>query len=244
MLPPALCVCPALARVSLQRAAERCAPAEGCAPPPPLPPLRIAVYMHQKEHGRASNTGCLLAPALGADIYLAGLAEHEAALAALLSPPADGEGGVCALLWPGEDSVSLEELRASTPPERWARGLTLLALDATWACARKLLHRLPPGAPRLSVDAAAFEPGRSLLYPARHYSGDAAERRCTYEAVVAVLDALGALRDGERQALQLNLKLKVDAVLRHKNRRPAYGKDTAEALAAARELALRQIAAE
>ena len=243
MLPPALCVCPALARVSLQRGAEGSAP---------LPPLRVAVYMHQKEHGRASNTGCLLAPALGATIFLAGLAEHEAELAAMLSSSsaapdgidAEGSGGVCAVLWPGEESLSLEQLRAATPPARWARGLTLLALDATWAGARKLLHRLPPGAPRLSVDAAAFEPGRSLLYPARRYSGEAAERRCTYEAVVAVLDALGALRDGERQALQLNLKLKVDALLLHKNRRPAYGKDTAEALAAARELALRQISAE
>ena len=240
MLPPALCVCPALARVSLQRGAEGCAP---------LPPLRVAVYMHQKEHGRASNTGCLLTPALGATIYLAGLAEHEAELAAMLSSSSDGSdaegaGGVCAVLWPGEESLSLEQLRAATPAARWARGLTLLALDATWAGARKLLHRLPPGAARLSVDAAAFEPGRSLLFPARRYSGEAAERRCTYEAVVAALDALGALRDGERAALQLNLKLKVDAVLLHKNRRPAYGKDTAEALAAARELALRQIAAE
>ena len=243
MLPPALCVCPALARVSLQRAAEGCAP---------LPPFRVAVYMHQKEHGRASNTGCLLAPALGATIYLAGLKEHEAELAAMLSSSSsapdgsdtEGAGGVCAVLWPGEESLSLEQLRAATPPARWARGLTLLALDATWAGARKLLHRLPPGAPRLSVDAAAFEPGRSLLFPARRYSGEAAERRCTYEAVVAALDALGALRAGERAALQLNLKLKVDAVLLHKNRRPAYGKDTAEALAAARELALRQIAAE
>jgi DTW domain-containing protein YfiP len=148
------------------------------------------------------------------------------------------------VLWPSDESLSLEQLRAATPPARWARGLTLLALDSTWAGARKLLHRLPPGAARLSVDAAAFDPGRSLLYPARRYSGHAAERHCTYEAVVAVLDALGALRGGERQALLLNLKLKIDALLRHKNRRPAYGKDTAEALAAARELALRQIAAE
>ena len=248
MLAPGLCVCGALAR--------RQPGAEGA------PPHRLAVLMHHKEHGRASNTGCLLAPALGATIYLAGLKEHEAELAAMLNlsqsssssssssfapdghDVAEWEGGVCAVLWPGEESVSLEELRAATPPARWARGLTLLALDATWAGARKLLHRLPPGAPRLSVDAAAFEPGRSLLFPARRYSGEAAERRCTYEAVVAALDALGALRAGERAALQLNLKLKVDAVLLHKNRRPAYGKDTAEALAAARELALRQIAGE
>ena len=211
---------------------------------PHLPPLRLAVYIHQKEHGRASNTGCLLAPALGARVYIAGIAADEAALAAALNPGDDDSAGVCAVLWPGEDSLSLDELRAATPPERWARGLTLVALDATWSCARRLLHRLPDSAPRLCVDAAAFDPGRSLLYPARRYSGDAAERRCTYEACVAILDALGALKPGEREALLLNLKLKIDALMAHKNRRPVYGKDTAEALAAAREHVLRQIANE
>ena len=163
MIPPALCVCPALARV-----------APGAAH---LPPLRLGVYMHQKEHGRASNTGCLLATALGARVFVAGLAADEAAL----SSQFDDVSGVCAVLWPGEGSVSLAELRAATPPERWARGLTLLAVDATWACARRLLNRLPADAPRLSVDAAAFDPGRSLLHPARRYSGEAADiRKCTY----------------------------------------------------------------
>ena len=235
ILPPALCVCSALTRVAL-----------GSAGGAQLPPLRLAVYIHQKEHGRASNTGCLLAPALGARVYVAGIADDEAALAAALNPgdDSDGSAGVCAVLWPGEDSLTLDELRAATAPERWARGLTLVALDATWACARRLLHRLPDSAPRLCVDAAAFDPGRSLLYPARRYSGDAAERRCTYEACVAILDALGALKPGEREALLLNLKLKIDALMAHKNRSPVYGKDTAEALAAAREHVLRQIANE
>jgi len=242
MLPPALCVCPALARVDLGREpAQTPLSLDASAPPPllpQLPPLRVAVYMHQKEFGRASNTGCLLGT-LGARVYVAGIASDEASLLEALGSGADA--GACAVLWPGEGAVSLAELRASTPPERWARGLTLVAVDATWACARRMLRRLPASAPRLSVDAAAFEAGRSLLHPARRYAGEAAERKCTYEAVVAALHALGALRAGEREDLQLTLKLKVDAVLLHKNRQPAYD---SEALAAARLQALRDIADE
>ena len=129
--------------------------------------------------------------------------------------------------------MSLDALRAATPPQRWADGMLLIAIDATWGSARKLVKRVPPAVPRLALPAAAFAPGRSLLFPVRKYDGPCADRFCTYEACIALLDALGALAPGQRELLMLNLKLKVDALLKHKNRRAVYGSETADALAAA-----------
>ena len=214
MLAPGLCVCSALARRATGVAG--------------VPPHRLAVLMHHKEHGRASNTGCLLAPALGARIHVAGVAADEEALLADIT----AAGPACAILWPGEDSVSIAELRESIAPEAWQSGLLLIAIDGTWSCARKMVKRVPPHVPRLALPPDAFAPGRSLLFPVRKYVGPCAERYCTYEAAIALLDALGALAPGERDALTFNLKLKVDALLKHKNRRAAYGADTADTLAA------------
>ena len=89
-----------------------------------------------------------------------------------------------------------------------------------------------------------FAPGRSLLVPVRKYSGPCAERFCTYEAAVALFDALGSLQEGERDALLLNLKLKVDALLKHKNRRAAYAAETGAALADAQAALLAEMRAE
>ena len=219
MLAPALCVCSALARRTPG-------------------PHRLAVLMHHKEYGRASNTGCLLAPSVGASVHISGVEADEAALHASLA--AAGEGGA-AVLWPGEGAITLEELRASTSPARWDAGLLLIAVDATWGSARKLVKRVPPDVPRLTLPAAAFAPGKSLLFPVRKYEGPCAERFCTYEACIALLDALGALAPGEREALTLNLKIKVDALLKHKNRRPVYAADTADALAAAHAALLNEL---
>ena len=194
--------------------------------------------MHHKEHGRAANTGCLLAPCLGASLHVAGVASDEAALAAAIA--AAGDGGA-AVLWPSADALSVDQLRAATSPATWARGLTLIAIDATWGSARKMHKRVPGHLPRVALPPAAFAPGRSLLFPVRRYVGPCAERYCTYEAALALLDALGCLAEGEREALTLNLKLKVDALLAHKNRRAAYGDVTREPLAAAREALLAEL---
>jgi DTW domain-containing protein YfiP len=220
MLTPALCVCSALARRAPPNASSSSAPV----------PHRLALLMHHKEHGRASNTGCLLAPALGASIHVAGIIEQERALGAMLD--AAGAGGA-AVLWPGEGAVSVEELRDATPGAAWRAGLLLVAVDATWSCARKMVKRLPAHIPRVALPSEAFTAGRSLLFPVRKYAGPCAERFCTYEAALALLDAAGGLAPGEREALTLNLKLKVDALLKHKNRRAAYGDETGDALAGA-----------
>jgi DTW domain-containing protein YfiP len=94
----------------------------------------------------------------------------------------------------------------------------------------------------VALPAAYLAPGRSLLYPVRKYRGEYEERICTYEAAVALLDALGGLSGEERDALLLNLKLKVDALLRYKNRRASYGEETGEILEAERARLLAEMA--
>ena len=200
-----------------------------------------------KGEWRVSAPGLLplQAQAAQADGLLAGEVAAARADVAALHAALDAAGpGGAAVLWPGEGAVSLEELRAATPPARWDAGLLLVAVDATWGSARKLVKRVPEHVPRLALPAAAFAPGKSLLFPVRKYDGPCAERYCTYEAALALLDALGALAPGDREALTLNLKLKVDALLKHKNRRPVYGQDTTQALAAAHAALLDELRSE
>lgn len=184
-------------------------------------PHRVHVLLHHDELGRGSNTGGLLAAALGARLHVSGIRSHEAALAeALSSAPA------AAVLWPGDDAVPLHEFVAALPSGALDAGVALVAVDGTWNGARKMVKRLPPGLPRLSLPPSAFSPGRSLLWPVRKYAGDRTERQCTYEAVVAALSGLGALDEETRQQLLLCLKIKVDALLRFKTRRAAYANET------------------
>jgi DTW domain-containing protein YfiP len=242
-LAPALCVCSALARRAPPSAT---AAASASATASAVPPHRLAVLMHHKEHGRAANTGCLLAPSLGARIYVSGVAAQERALTEALD--AAGPHGA-AVLWPGDGAITLDELRSQVPDATWQRGLTLLAVDATWGSARKLQKRVPPWVPRITLPPGAFAPGRSLLFPVRKYAGPRAERFCTYEAAIALLYALGTLGNGddeaerERDRLLLNIKMKVDALLKHKNRRAAYAEETGDALAAAQAALLEEMMA-
>jgi len=201
---PGLCVCAQLSRVDAA-------------------PHRVACLVHHKEAGRGSNTGILLAKCLGATLHVSGITDHEAALhQALAAAPA------AAVLWPGEGALTVEEFKASLPPGAFEAGVTLVAVDATWNGARKMVKRLPQHVPRITLPEGAFPPGKSLLYPVRKYGGvdEQAERQCTYEAVVATLDVFCALKPGERDALLLNLKRKVDALLKYKNRRTCYHVET------------------
>ena len=199
---PGLCVCSRLHTVSLA-------------------PHRVALLLHHKEAGRSSNTGILLTKALGASLHVSGLLAHEEALhASLAASPA------ACVLWPGEGALSVEEWRASLAPGAFEAGCTVVAVDATWGCARRMVKRIPAHIPRISLPAEAFAAGKSLLYPVRKYRGACVEKHCTYEATLAALCCLGVVDPGQREPLLLNLKAKVDSLLIFKNRRTAYSHET------------------
>ena len=253
-LHPGLCICGRLRRVE-------------------SPAMQVAVFMHHAEwrasrrarrarcrrsprprpalvrrRGRGCNTGCLLRAALGADVYVSGMTESEGALQAQLA-----SGRPAVVLWPGADSVTVADLPALFGAEAVAsQGVLAVAIDATWNCAKKMVKRLPPSVPRLSLSSDAFPPGKSLLYPVRKYDSAGFEndnRVCTYEArsprpaaprrlwrgaqaavattppqaVMGLAEELGAVTPQQREWLLWNLRMKVDAVLMHKNKPAAYG---------------------
>lgn len=220
-LAPALCICAAV---------------RALAPPPGWPLPRVRVLIHHDECGRSSNTGALLGPALGAMLAVAGVREQEARLADEVAEA----GSRAAVLWPGPDAVPISDFARSLGAAGGAAAL-LVAVDGTWSGARKLLGRLPAGVTRVALPqppppaaasgASSASPGsppqptasHSLLRPVRKYGGDAADRVCTFEAVVAAVRCLGCVDDDQRARLLRGLLLKVDALLRFRSRRPVYG---------------------
>ena len=56
-------------------------------------------------------------------------------------------------------------------------------------CAKKMVKRIPAEVPRVAVSAEMLPDEKSLLYPIRKYDGPADDRVCTYEAVLAFLEA-------------------------------------------------------
>ena len=84
-----------------------------------------------------------------------------------------------------------------------------MAEAGTWNVAKKMVKRLPAGIPRVSLSAESFPPGKSLLYPIRKYDAVGEEndnRVCTYEAVLAYQQEVGAITKQQREQLLWNLK--------------------------------------
>ena len=148
--------------------------------PVPVPP-NVVIYMHEHEWGRASNTGSVVAAALGASrarVCLRGLDDDMAYLHQVLS---DSTRTV-AVLWPGEGARQPEQIRELAARETEGR-VTLVALDATWKQARSLhadIRQQYPHIKRVTLPEHVI-PKRSLLAPARNYRGDDAVRICTAE---------------------------------------------------------------
>lgn len=177
---------------------------------------QLAVFMHHKEWGRASNTGCLLRQGLGGKVYVSGVVEQEEALNKVIRERPS------VVLWPGEGSIPARSLGEVVGQEAVDKGLVIVAIDTTWNCAKKMVKRIPAEIPRVSLSADMLPAERSLLYPIRKYDGPCEDRVCTYEAVLAFLEEVGDMDAEQRESLLWNLKIKVDGVLKHKNRRAVY----------------------
>jgi hypothetical protein len=226
------------------------------------PFVRVVVYAHHNEVARGNGSGNLVPACLPfGELLVAGLAEHEKRLAFLLRE----NTGRVAVLWPRGtmEAAEIKEMLSNdakrggieadtSANEKNATGWTLIAIDATWNSARKMVSRIPSSVPRVSVPAEAFQAlaarvpplptHDSLLGPVRKYdarekkqkdqtpgtpsssrdgAGDSG-RRCTFEAVLASLLAVGALDEDACASLLRNVKVKVNAVLRQKHMPEAY----------------------
>jgi len=131
--------------------------------------IELVVWVHHKEWGLSSNTGGLLALALQpCTLLMKGLPEHDAHMTALLSDP-DVKP---VLLWPARDrtddiATSLSDLRqvrttvssensrdygescrdSAPQPKR----IVLIAVDATWSGAAKMVSKFPKSVARLGL---------------------------------------------------------------------------------------------
>ena len=251
------CVCRFLSKAFT---APKSGASSQCSMRPPF--VRVVVYAHHNEVARGNGSGNLVPACLPfGELLVAGLAEHEKRLAFLLRE----NTGRVAVLWPRGtmEAAEIKEMLSNgavnggieadtSANEKNATGWTLIAVDATWNSARKMVSRIPSSVPRVSVPAEAFQAlaarvpplptHDSLLGPVRKYdarekkqkdqtpgtpsssrdgAGDSG-RRCTFEAVLASLLAVGALDEDACASLLRNVKVKVNAVLRQKHMPEAY----------------------
>ena len=158
-------------------------------------PVDVAVWMHHREFGRASNTGTVLRDAFeNCEILVKGHPADDAALAAML--------GGAAVLFPGEEAAPVSSL--ATPPE------TLIVVDATWRNARRMVKRLPPSVRRVKLDDDDATEA-NLIAPLRRTRGREDVKVCTAQAALAALAALG-LEDDARDAALAAVRHKVAVV--------------------------------
>ena len=158
-------------------------------------PVDVAVWMHHREFGRASNTGTVLRDAFeNCEILVKGHPADDAALAAML--------GGAAVLFPGEEAAPVSSLAA--PPE------TLIVVDATWRNARRMVRRLPPSVRRVKLDDDDATEA-NLIAPLRRTRGREDVKVCTAQATLAALAALG-LEDDARDAALAAVRHKVAVV--------------------------------
>ncbi|CAG9467774.1 unnamed protein product [Pedinophyceae sp. YPF-701] len=216
---------------------------------PPPPGLRVVVWMHEREYGRGTNTGCVLLLTLGEEycrVLLRGVGEHDEVIEEVWNGRFDGEAATVGVLWPG-GGVSPDEFKRIADVRSGGRAV-LVALDATWGQARKLAGAVPSHVTKVSltpekagVIGEGGEVVRSLLAPARQYKGSLADtgRICTAEAVAYALAEMYAAPDAggaccpdvgatTRDAILENVRGKVDMVCAQSNRAAAHGTDWAE----------------
>lgn len=175
--------------------------------------LKVAVLLSEQEWGRASNSGSIIARTYGGgEMFMRGLKRDDQRLREQINDPTV----TTAILWPSESAMTASELNALAS-ERTEGRVRLIALDGTWAQARRMIKHLAD-VPKVRLSSLEVgigaEQKESLLAPVRRYGGDFEEtgRVSTLEAIVAALRELGeepAVCDG----LLDNLKIKIDSLL-------------------------------
>ncbi|KAL6761166.1 DTW domain-containing protein [Haematococcus lacustris] len=185
---------------------------------------KLVVHMHHTEWGRCSNTGCVATVSLpgNAERLIKGHREHDARLEALMHDPTY----TVAVLWPGSDAVTPNELKRIAQ-ERSGGRIAVVAVDANWDGALRMKCSYPKDVLYVKVLPEAVLRGgeESLLRPLRHYRGDLETngRVSTLEAIAALLGELEEQEPDIQAALCQNLRIKVDAALLQKHRPPVYG---------------------
>jgi DTW domain-containing protein YfiP len=189
--------------------------------------LEVVVWTHHGEWGLTSNTGCLLAKSLTpCNLWMKGLPEHDQQMEQLLAD------NTCqpVVLWAADSksetttppsTITLDEILEKT--HQLHQRVVLIAVDASWRNARRMVARLPANVPRLDLSANIVLPGgtqhdKSILAPLRSRGPGTSQRQvCTAEAVVGALLALGLKPEDGAHVLDITKK-KVDLIRRYRGK--------------------------
>mmetsp|Transcript_27798 Transcript_27798/g.51386 ORF Transcript_27798/g.51386 Transcript_27798/m.51386 type:complete len:383 (+) Transcript_27798:106-1254(+) len=187
--------------------------------------VHVVVHLHHAEWGRGSNSGTVLHQSIkGSEMIMHYHKPHDERMKEILEDPSS----LPVVLWPGDSALLPSEVKALAA-ERTGGRVTVIALDATWANARRLCFSYPKDTifVKLPPENALGDHAKSILAPVRCYGGDAAEngRVSTLEATAALLLELTGDRTAYDTLLD-NLKYKVDVMRMQNSRDPVYGKAT------------------
>ena len=179
---------------------------------PPIT-INIALLMHYKEFGRASNTGKLLqliAPNKST-MTIFGSDDETILHNYLLNNPS-------LLLYPGANSTPASEFKEYCQTN--SNNVTLCVMDSTWNLSKAMERAIPQEIPRVNIDHEVSGPS---LFISRKQS-TTASKVSTIEAIYLALSGLGE----DPAALEPfipALKLAVDAVQKQRGRPNVYGND-------------------
>jgi DTW domain-containing protein YfiP len=175
------------------------------------PKARFEVFMHNKEWGRGSNTGKLLTVGLPqqSNMYIFGDKDSQTKLSQHLSD---------------QPSLILYPSKSSEPISNYVdwynqhSTVNLCVLDSTWSQSLAMDRALPSHIPRVRVDD--FVSGSSQFLNRKQ--SDVPGRVSTLEAVAIALQALGE-PEAVIKPLYDALHISVDAMLRIRGHKTAYG---------------------
>ena len=171
----------------------------------------IAVFMHFKEWGRASNTGKLVA-----------IGDPEKSLLGIYGVE-DSEKPMIDFIQ-SHPTIVLFPSPAAEPISKYRNWYSnnpnacLLVLDATWSQAGAMERSIPSHIPRVRLDAEITSPSQYLN---RKQSSNTT-KISTIEAIAIALEALGEPREA-LTPLYSSLHLSVDSVRIQGGLPPAYG---------------------
>jgi len=210
--------------------------------------IHVVVWMHHREWGLTSNTGCLvpLVVRRNSEVLMKGLPEHDERLNELIREYDNKEHSLVAVLWPKQSStntddsstteqyyVSLDEVKSMLNNDDGK--LLLIAVDGTWRNARRMVSKLPQHVKRLDLStdvvfgkrctdsSSPAQPGEapkvaSSILAPLRYS--AGENHvCTAEAVAVALSQLGGISLEEDCRYLLHVaKTKVELIRRYRGK--------------------------
>jgi DTW domain-containing protein YfiP len=176
--------------------------------------LKLDVFMHYKEWGRASNTGKLLSigmPSTARTIIYGDESQQNAFMSSM-------QLSNLAILYPGPTSISISEFARHHPSFLNDSDSVLCVLDATWSQSHAMNRALPTNIPRVRIDEMVVRPS---LFLSRKQSATKT-KVSTIEAVLYALHALGE-NDNSLRPLWNSLEISVDAVAQQSGKKPFYG---------------------